>query len=989
LKLLLQILDVGETYFRPLEGRTLRIGSAADVEVRLLAAGVEAEHARIDPDGSSPEGDERYRLVATSTAAPTRVNGEEVAQWRLSIGDRIEVGAAVLVVGKQVPRPATPSDVLADGAELARASAELRRRRVRGGGSTRGSKARLVGIGLAVLAALALVFALTRGAETLPLRWGELVAMRRHGRVEDGRTLADQLRATWARDDAGRNARIDALVADLDAIDRRLAAGREEIRAEAARRSRVEEIERLRQLRAAGDETVDGIVARLLLSDLDELRYGRTGIAADAAGPGGLPEGLPEPVEDRPPPTVPAVGPEPGVADPAAEGPSPEAAAFVAEQLRAIDELRSAGRYTEALETMRFALAATEAAVAAPLQEARIRLGAEVDRAMRAVVDRAREIARSGAPADVERAIALLSDEGARFPADGEFGKIALEQRELEDYRVELERRARLAVEAPSPSAPALGELRDQLAAVRQLERDGHFAGAAVELGRAADAVRGSDPLYAANLDGRRHDLELLAELAEHLRAELRAGRPLEVELAELGPASLALVDGELRAAGEALQWSAVLPRSLEAALRPAGVGPEVLLGGAVHAYRAADREFAEQLLARALRRDAGLQGRIDGLIGRGRGEVVADGGFRLVDGQFVAARQLETLARARELEKVLARVVRQPAERRDAALDEILAKGPQELDALVLALREVGQRTASRIARDAFRRHWEKVAQVREALDAARAHAKELIFDEVRYFYPYKPPAVSPEKASEYAKVQAEVDARVAAVRALWEAEGASKRAPPRLLDELADLDWCVGVLAGFGERLPGVEDEVAWARGLPADAPLELRSFCWDRREAEDRAHWARIEAYNQRRAADLTRAEIAQVEITNGYRRMFGHRPLAVNRKLLVAARGHAEEMGRLGYFSHYSPTPGRKSPFERMKLAGYTKGASENIANHPSAQSAHEGWTHSSGHHRNLLSPSHDEFAVGNDGRIWVQNFGRGEDFRSDADWVGGG
>jgi uncharacterized protein YkwD len=74
---------------------------------------------------------------------------------------------------------------------------------------------------------------------------------------------------------------------------------------------------------------------------------------------------------------------------------------------------------------------------------------------------------------------------------------------------------------------------------------------------------------------------------------------------------------------------------------------------------------------------------------------------------------------------------------------------------------------------------------------------------------------------------------------------------------------------------------------------------------------------------------------------------------------------------------------------MKLAGYTQGASENIANHPSAQSAHEGWTHSSGHHRNLLSPSHDEFAVGNDGRIWVQNFGRGEDFRNDADWVGGG
>ena len=40
-----------------------------------------------------------------------------------------------------------------------------------------------------------------------------------------------------------------------------------------------------------------------------------------------------------------------------------------------------------------------------------------------------------------------------------------------------------------------------------------------------------------------------------------------------------------------------------------------------------------------------------------------------------------------------------------------------------------------------------------------------------------------------------------------------------------------------------------------------------------------------------------------------------------KVLAAAKGHAKEMSQLGYFSHFSPTPGRRTPFDRMKLAGY--------------------------------------------------------------------
>ena len=115
------------------------------------------------------------------------------------------------------------------------------------------------------------------------------------------------------------------------------------------------------------------------------------------------------------------------------------------------------------------------------------------------------------------------------------------------------------------------------------------------------------------------------------------------------------------------------------------------------------------------------------------------------------------------------------------------------------------------------------------------------------------------------------------------------------------------------------------------------------------------------------------------------MFGHRPLALHPRIAEAARGHADEMAELGYFSHFSPTPGRRTPFDRMAKAGYDFGVSENLAAVGSASSAHHAWCRSSGHHRNLLWASHSEFGIGNAGRLWVQNFGGGTDHRASEAW----
>ena len=88
-----------------------------------------------------------------------------------------------------------------------------------------------------------------------------------------------------------------------------------------------------------------------------------------------------------------------------------------------------------------------------------------------------------------------------------------------------------------------------------------------------------------------------------------------------------------------------------------------------------------------------------------------------------------------------------------------------------------------------------------------------------------------------------------------------------------------------------------------------------------------------------------------------------------------------MSKLGYFGHFSPTPGRRTPYDRMRLQGYKYGSSENIAGGSTApRGAHNQWCHSSGHHRNILMPPWTEMGSGQYGRLWTQNFGQAPKWR---------
>lgn len=110
-------------------------------------------------------------------------------------------------------------------------------------------------------------------------------------------------------------------------------------------------------------------------------------------------------------------------------------------------------------------------------------------------------------------------------------------------------------------------------------------------------------------------------------------------------------------------------------------------------------------------------------------------------------------------------------------------------------------------------------------------------------------------------------------------------------------------------------------------------------------------------------LTPGESQVVERTNAARAKAGLQPLAVDCRLMNAARLHASEMADNAKLYHSSE-------------GGF---AAENVAaGQPNAAEAVVDWLKSDGHRANMLSPAYRKIGVsgrvGRDGRCyWVQQF----------------
>lgn len=597
------------------------------------------------------------------------------------------------------------------------------------------------------------------------------------------------------------------------------------------------------------------------------------------------------------------------------------------------------------------------------------------------------------------RASAELSRELGRFPSGSEFSAFRLEA-DLLSARAARAGAATGRTAPPTRSAPA-----ERAAALGRAQSPDECAALAEAYEESGELDAAQDAWLEA---GRRYEDPGWREECGRSAAECGARLALRTELADFArvdPETARALGGEPSSSGAA--GSADLAARVghtpvaqlaELVLR-ARLSPKAELGWCVEAIVRGEESDRARALARL--GDLLARGRIDPLhasklVARAKG-AVAEGGWawrggRWVDGA-VAAREVET-ERAGEVAArrtgLAGEFRRATLVEREALLERLRASGDPEL--LAEALQARWRDDWERLQRNPNLRQFAALADARRELDRAREKALALIFDEERYFYPYNPPECPPEKAAKYAAVQREVNELVGAVRDVWE-NTKRVRVGDGLARELAELAWLREAARPASIEL-AAPSEYGFVECLPVGGDVGIAEFAWDANERAALQESGRIEARNERLWAELAAArpapdvpgrdEAEQVRVTNAYRRMLGRRALAWNPKLQAATQGHSDYMANTGNFGHFEEgDPARRTPYDRMRLAGYERGASENCSmGRGDPRSAHEGWTQSSGHHRNLLMQGHREMASAIASSYWTQNFGVDESFRAD-------
>ena len=117
---------------------------------------------------------------------------------------------------------------------------------------------------------------------------------------------------------------------------------------------------------------------------------------------------------------------------------------------------------------------------------------------------------------------------------------------------------------------------------------------------------------------------------------------------------------------------------------------------------------------------------------------------------------------------------------------------------------------------------------------------------------------------------------------------------------------------------------------------------------------------------------------VQLVNQERASSGLNALTVDSALTNTATLKSQDMAKLGYFDHMSPTYG--SPFDMMRQFGISyRTAGENIAmGQTSPSQVMQGWMNSKGHRENILNTSYTKIGVGiaqnSSGQYyWTQQF----------------
>jgi uncharacterized YkwD family protein len=109
-------------------------------------------------------------------------------------------------------------------------------------------------------------------------------------------------------------------------------------------------------------------------------------------------------------------------------------------------------------------------------------------------------------------------------------------------------------------------------------------------------------------------------------------------------------------------------------------------------------------------------------------------------------------------------------------------------------------------------------------------------------------------------------------------------------------------------------------------------------------------------------LTAGEQQMIDLVNQARTKAGLHTLSADSALTHTARLKSQDMIKLNYFAHQSPTYG--SPFDMMSQFGIPfQSAGENIACNQTVSAAHQALMNSQGHRDNILNPSFGFIGIG--------------------------
>lgn len=635
----------------------------------------------------------------------------------------------------------------------------------------------------------------------------------------------------------------------------------------------------------------------------------------------------------------------------------------------------------------------------------------EADIQARDLLRRLRELERD----DLQAANALLIREWWRYPDHGDAGEI---HRRVEALRgvAQVGEESTPAVPEASEGGAELGPIIAEVEEEETVESDLVQAPpivdpdlASIDCAVSASKAESKDQMTQAaalwsraadlsQLDGERVRYSMRAKAAE-ARATFRAAvaAALEDDATHfLEEHITAVTEGAVEIDGATVAWIDLTPKNFERVARIAKVKGAAELGLALERLERDQVDGKHGGLA-------GLQSAYEGehvdqetlwqWIATYRGESVPSGGYAWEDGAYVSALDLELEALGAELAALGDRMVKAEGDERQELFLELrdhARKTRVGRMALDEALRGCFEKAVKQLEKGSVLSQLQSVAAIRTELDERREYALDAIFDEVTYFYPYNPPAAGSGKTiTDYYEAQREVDERVAAVEEMWD-KSYSVALNDSFRQAVADVSWVRENHFHLRGPLLVPEEWPSWLEGIdPALDRIDVRTFAFTADEREELAQSRLVRAWNETRweaGGDPSTLEQTQVRITNDYRLMMGRRALAWNPLIQEAADWHSNYMANTGHFGHFEPDdPANNTPFDRMRRVGYKQGVSENChrgAGDP--MGAHQGWTHSSGHHRNLLMRGHREMASSQVSGYWTQNFGTGRDFEAELD-----